>query len=43
MGTQVDLVRIFGTIQDPRRTHGQRHGLVDVLTIATLAVICGAE
>jgi len=33
----------FSAIPDPRRDRGRRHKLIDVMTIAVLAVICGAE
>ena len=33
----------FGTLTDPRRDHLQAHRLVDILTIALCAVICGAD
>lgn len=33
----------FASLPDPRGDHGKRHQLNDMLTIAILAVICGAE
>lgn len=33
----------FSAIPDPRGDRGRRHKLIDVLTIAVLAVLCGAE
>src|SRR3954451_7132151 len=33
----------FGTLPDPRREHLRAHRLVDILTIALCAVICGAD
>jgi predicted transposase YbfD/YdcC len=36
------LLRFFRSIQDPR-SHNARHLLSDLLTIAMLAVLCGAE
>jgi predicted transposase YbfD/YdcC len=33
----------FGTLTDPRRDHLKAHRLVDILTIALCAVICGAD
>jgi len=37
------LVEHFGEIKDPRIERSKRHKLVDILTIAILAVICGAD
>jgi predicted transposase YbfD/YdcC len=37
------LVEHFGEIEDPRIDRSKRHKLVDILTIAILAVICGAD
>jgi predicted transposase YbfD/YdcC len=37
------LVEHFGEIEDPRIERSKRHKLVDILTIAILAVICGAD
>lgn len=37
------LVEHFGDIEDPRIERTKRHKLVDILTIAVLAVICGAD
>jgi len=33
----------FATLTDPRTDHTLRHKLLDIITIAILAVICGAE
>jgi predicted transposase YbfD/YdcC len=33
----------FGTLTDPRRDHLKAHRLLDILTIALCAVICGAD
>ena len=33
----------FAELPDPRTGNAQRHNLLDVLTIALNAVICGAE
>ena len=33
----------FSTITDPRSGNAQRHDLLDILTIALVAVICGAD
>ena len=37
------LMTIFGDIPDPRRGNARRHELLDILTIALVASICGAE
>ncbi|MBP7243587.1 ISAs1 family transposase, partial [Amaricoccus sp.] len=37
------LIDILGEIPDPRRGNAQRHGLLDILTIALVASVCGAE
>lgn len=37
------LMTIFGEIPDPRRGNAQRHALLDILTIALVASVCGAE
>jgi predicted transposase YbfD/YdcC len=37
------IVLFFSAIPDPRGDRGRRHKLIDVLTIAVLAVLCGAE
>jgi predicted transposase YbfD/YdcC len=37
------LVEHFAEIDDPRIERTKRHKLIDILTIAILAVICGAE
>lgn len=33
----------FRNLKDPRRKHGQRHLLVDIIVIAICAVLCGAN
>ncbi len=33
----------FETVEDPRREHSKEHLLIDILTIAILAVICGVD
>jgi len=38
-----DLVSLFGDMPDPRLDRKKLHQLRDILTIAILAVICGAE
>ncbi|PSB13800.1 ISAs1 family transposase [Phormidesmis priestleyi ULC007] len=37
------LCEHFGEIEDPRIERSKRHKLIDILTIAILAVICGAD
>jgi predicted transposase YbfD/YdcC len=37
------LIDILGEIPDPRRGNAQRHDLLDILTIALAASVCGAE
>lgn len=37
------LITIFRDIPDPRRGNAQRHELLDILTIALVASVCGAE
>ena len=37
------LIDILGEIPDPRRGNAQRHALLDILAIALVASICGAE
>lgn len=37
------LIALLGEIPDPRHGNAQRHGLLDILTIALVASICGAE
>ena len=37
------LITIFRAIPDPRRGNAQRHDLLDILTIALVASVCGAE
>lgn len=37
------LVEHFAEIEDPRIERSKRHKLIDILTIAILAVICGAD
>ena len=39
----VPLVSLFTEVDDPRRPQARRHDLEDILLIATLAVICGAD
>lgn len=33
----------FASLEDPRDHRGKEHPLLDILTIALCAVICGAE
>lgn len=37
------LAEHFGEIEDPRIERSRRHKLIDILTIAILAIICGAD
>ena len=37
------LIDTLGEIPDPRRGNAQRHDLLDILAIALVASICGAE
>ena len=39
----VPLVALFTEVEDPRRLQARLHALDDVLLIATLSVICGAD
>ena len=44
MGSKTQgLAGYFATLPDPRSTRGRRHNLVDLLAIAVLAVMCGAD
>jgi hypothetical protein len=37
------LMENLGEIEDPRRGNAQRHELLDILAIAPVASVCGAE
>jgi len=37
------LVRIFGSVEDPRSHINRLHNLIDILLIGIISVICGAE
>ena len=37
------LITIFREMPDPRSGNAQRHDLLDILTIALVASVCGAE
>ena len=41
--TAGNLVESFSRIDDPRSDSGKRHELMDIISIAICAVICGAE
>ena len=41
--SSVSLVESFSYIDDPRSDSGKRHDLMDIISIAICAVICGAE
>ncbi len=38
-----DLISLFGDMTDPRLDRKKLHNLSDILSIAILAVICGAD
>src|SRR5262245_17358374 len=40
---QRSILRHFRKIQDPRRAHGRRHLLMDIIAIALCAVVAGAQ
>lgn len=37
------LLRAFSELKDPRVNRTKKHSLLDILTIAICAVICGAD
>ncbi|MEX2215566.1 MAG: transposase family protein, partial [Phycisphaeraceae bacterium] len=37
------MFRFFGHLQDPRIDRTKDHDLIDIITIAICAVICGAD
>ena len=39
----VPLIRFFSNLQDPRIDQTKRHNLMDIVTIAIFAVVCGAD
>jgi predicted transposase YbfD/YdcC len=39
----LSLAKHFATLKDPRRKHGRLHSLLDLLTIAFCAVLCGCD
>ncbi len=39
----IAIAKHFSRLRDPRRQHGKRHLLIDILVIALCAVICGAN
>lgn len=41
--TPLSVTRYFRRLRDPRRRHLRRHLLIDILVIAIVAVICGAN
>ena len=43
LGSSGNLVESFSQIDDPRSDSGKRHDLMEVISIAICAVICGAE
>ena len=42
-GRGASVMDHFQDLEDPRIEHSKRHGLLDILTIAICAVICGAD
>jgi predicted transposase YbfD/YdcC len=42
-GPMASLIDILGDIPDPRRGNARRHELLDILVIALVASVCGAE
>lgn len=43
MGLETSIERYFGDVPDPRVARTRRHRLLDLLTIAVCAVVCGAN
>src|SRR5437763_267007 len=39
----ISIALHIARLRDPRRNHGKRHLLLDILVIALCAVICGAD
>src|SRR5712671_6761429 len=39
----LSIAQHFTRLRDPRRNHGKRHLLLDIIVIALCAVICGAN
>ncbi len=37
------LIGFFSALPDPREAQGRRHRLADVVVLAILGVLCGAE
>ena len=42
-GRRRSLVDYFENLEDPRVERSKRHSLLDIITIAICAVICGAD
>ena len=42
-GRKASIVECFGALEDPRIERCKRHQLLDIITIAICAVICGAD
>ena len=40
---KITIADYFGEIEDPRVERSRQHKLIDIITIAICAVICGAE
>src|SRR5438270_9968214 len=41
--SMLGIVEAFATLEDPRRPNARHHKLLDILTIAFCACLCGAE
>ncbi len=42
-GDRLPIMEHFSAVEDPRRDHGKRHLLEDILVLTICAVICGAD
>jgi predicted transposase YbfD/YdcC len=42
-GAHVPIKKHFRQLKDPRRRHGRKHLLIDIIVIAICAVICGCD
>ena len=40
---KITIADHFGVIENPRIDRTKRHNLIDIMTIAVCAVICGAD
>lgn len=41
--SEITIIEYFSDINDPRIDRSKRHKLIDIVTIAICAVICGAD